>query len=351
MARVNIEDSLYRDNRFIELYIKLGSLETALGALIRVWSVAQKFYLLDDRRIPIEEWKKQKLNDSVIDVGLAENVNGRVRVAGSDEQFKWLAQRVDAGRKGGQSKGKQSKLPDDIAIQRESARAALNAAVNRGVVEKPSSCTQCGKTGVVIEGHHDDYSKPLEVFWVCKDCHTEVHRAIRTSTAEQSPPPAKRKQAVAKQPQAEAKPSSLPPSLALAPTHHSLKKEESISSKSSAPPGDARAKIAYFADQWKAKYKANYTVIPKEAGLLTRSFKEIGFEKFISLVDAYFQMHEAVFLSKRHDITSLVMNVPKVSHFAQTGVKVTRHDVQQIELREHNTNVFSKLAKERSHES
>lgn len=106
MARINIEDSLYQDHRFLSLCIKFGSIETALGAMVRVWSVAQKFYVLDDRKIPREEWVKQGLNDAVIEVGLAENVDGRVRVAGVDEQFKWLLQRIEAGRRGGQAVGK-----------------------------------------------------------------------------------------------------------------------------------------------------------------------------------------------------------------------------------------------------
>lgn len=110
-------------------------------------------------------------------------------------------------------------------------------------------------------------------------------------------------------------------------------------------------KIAYFCEQWAGKYKARYTVLPKEAGLINRSFKGMGTDKFKSLVDAYLQMHDGYFLSKRHDITSLVMNVPKVSHFAQTGIKVTRHDVNHMELQDHNTNVFTRIAKETKNEN
>ena len=35
-------------------------------------------------------------------------------------------------------------------------------------------CLVCGST--VVEGHHEDYMKPLEVVWLCKIHHEDVHR-------------------------------------------------------------------------------------------------------------------------------------------------------------------------------
>ena len=37
------------------------------------------------------------------------------------------------------------------------------------------NCSVCNSTNIV-EGHHDDYTKPLEVRWLCKACHKEWHR-------------------------------------------------------------------------------------------------------------------------------------------------------------------------------
>ncbi len=55
------------------------------------------------------------------------------------------------------------------------ATALLNQAVSRGVVQRPSFCSVCGISGVRIMGHHDDYSKPLKVRWVCQSCHQYIH--------------------------------------------------------------------------------------------------------------------------------------------------------------------------------
>jgi hypothetical protein len=59
--------------------------------------------------------------------------------------------------------------------QKDRARKALSAAVRRGVLDRPDSCSRCGGPGRP-EGHHDDYTRPLDVAWLCKPCHVAEHR-------------------------------------------------------------------------------------------------------------------------------------------------------------------------------
>lgn len=109
MARINIDDSLFKDTRFFELAIKLGSKTTALGAVIEAFIVAQEFFLNKETHqlIPFEEWEKQKLHNALIEVGLAKKITNKgVYVSGANKQFSWLLQRVEAGRKGGKNKAK-----------------------------------------------------------------------------------------------------------------------------------------------------------------------------------------------------------------------------------------------------
>lgn len=56
--------------------------------------------------------------------------------------------------------------------EKHKARYKLRAAVKYGKVLK-SSCEVCGNSKV--EAHHNDYSKPLEVVWLCKRHHADIH--------------------------------------------------------------------------------------------------------------------------------------------------------------------------------
>jgi formylmethanofuran dehydrogenase subunit E len=58
------------------------------------------------------------------------------------------------------------------------ARQSLATAVKSGKVVKPMSCSECPETHR-IHGHHEDYSKPLDVEWLCPRCHGKRHRKHR----------------------------------------------------------------------------------------------------------------------------------------------------------------------------
>ena len=53
------------------------------------------------------------------------------------------------------------------------ARSYLNTYVNRGLINK-EPCSKCNNP--IAEAHHEDYNKPLEVIWFCRECHLEYHK-------------------------------------------------------------------------------------------------------------------------------------------------------------------------------
>ena len=63
------------------------------------------------------------------------------------------------------------RYPDHV-----SARATLENAVRTGKIEK-NVCEVCGDKNTVA--HHDDYSQPLKVRWLCHKHHREIHGNLR----------------------------------------------------------------------------------------------------------------------------------------------------------------------------
>ena len=63
----------------------------------------------------------------------------------------------------------------DEQKRRSNARCTANAYQKRGKLV-PEPCLICGDPNT--QKHPVDYNKPLEVVWLCRDCHSEVHHSI-----------------------------------------------------------------------------------------------------------------------------------------------------------------------------
>lgn len=65
--------------------------------------------------------------------------------------------------------------------QDERVHSITTQAIQNGEL-LPEPCESCGHSGTSEDGrnevhaHHDDYNKPLDVRWLCKDCHHEWHK-------------------------------------------------------------------------------------------------------------------------------------------------------------------------------
>lgn len=59
--------------------------------------------------------------------------------------------------------------------EKHAARAQVRNAIRDGRLQR-QPCEACGKKA---QAHHDDYTKPLEVRWLCPRDHSDHHIALR----------------------------------------------------------------------------------------------------------------------------------------------------------------------------
>lgn len=59
--------------------------------------------------------------------------------------------------------------------EKVAARSKLNDAIKLGKIER-GDCEVCGRADA--HAHHEDYSKPLDVRWLCSRHHTDEHQEM-----------------------------------------------------------------------------------------------------------------------------------------------------------------------------
>lgn len=90
------------------------------------------------------------------------------------EKYKETAKRYNQSKRGREVRRKASKKYWDANSKKNSARKKVRTALRNGSMVRPNKCSMCGKQ-CKPEAHHEDYNKPLDIIWVCKSCHTNIH--------------------------------------------------------------------------------------------------------------------------------------------------------------------------------
>ncbi len=60
---------------------------------------------------------------------------------------------------------------------KRSARSKVSNALRDGRIQKPEFCEDCG-TKEKLEAHHQNYTKQLDIRWLCTLCHGKTHRIV-----------------------------------------------------------------------------------------------------------------------------------------------------------------------------
>lgn len=63
-----------------------------------------------------------------------------------------------------------------VSIEACRAQWKVKEAVRTGRLIRPTKCPRCGEQRLKIHAHHIDYTKPLDVEWMCSRCHGLTRR-------------------------------------------------------------------------------------------------------------------------------------------------------------------------------
>lgn len=88
--------------------------------------------------------------------------------------------------------------------------------------------------------------------------------------------------------------------------------------------------ISIYCDNWRKRYGTRPPVGGKVAGQFKNFVKDHGSERAEALVLAYLQMPDNWFVTKRHDVTTLLSNLNAVAQFLDTGNMVTRAHLNEL---------------------
>lgn len=62
-------------------------------------------------------------------------------------------------------------------MNKKESKLIYKRALRNKILVPPYQCSQC-KLNYIYKmcGHHEDYSKPLKVIWLCRNCHSKIHK-------------------------------------------------------------------------------------------------------------------------------------------------------------------------------
>jgi hypothetical protein len=265
MARINIEDEIFKDDSFVELLLKFGCKTMAIGAVVETFILAQKHFKDESngRLIPFKEWEKFKHSQAIFESGLAVKFENGIYVRGSKEQFKWLLQKINAGKSKSEAKINQLKKARE-AKKHLNGSERLKTELNVSEPPTPTPTPTHSHTPTILSKFQKNEITPSAT---------------------------------------QAKPDSFGSNIA----------------------------IGLYYDLYKEKYSGKAPLTGKHYSLIKNIIKSNGLERTNQLLEAYFQMPDAYFIKKRHDIETFNFNLNQVAHFADTGAIITNQQVKQAD--------------------
>lgn len=288
MPRINIEESLWRDNRFQDLLILVKNRHIAKGMILELWIVAQKFWLASKGcGIPKPAWEKEGLPNELIQAGLARDDGEFVYAIGSKEQFAWMDAASAKGKFGGPA-------------------AAKSRVENKGKLKRPKS-SQHVPARPSTSSISTSFSASASTSASCSDSKDKILYSVGAQ-----------------------------PPLAL----------ESVKS----PIGFFIANYVN-AYQLRYGMNARPALSGKVQGQIKRFLSDTPLERACQLAQTYLQMNDAWFVTKAHDFGTFVENLSKIGLALDTGKSATQTEARNLDRKQSNYNAFAHLIDDDGKES
>jgi hypothetical protein len=74
------------------------------------------------------------------------------------------------------NRGAQSQRYRDKYIKKNRAQQLVYLNIKKGRLIKPKICSDCGHKNKYIHAHHPNYNQPLDIIWLCWECHNYIHQ-------------------------------------------------------------------------------------------------------------------------------------------------------------------------------
>lgn len=62
--------------------------------------------------------------------------------------------------------------------EKHKCRRITYVAIKKGILIRPTQCCSCS-VPCKPHAHHEDYSNPMDVTWLCRGCHLKVHGKMK----------------------------------------------------------------------------------------------------------------------------------------------------------------------------
>jgi hypothetical protein len=120
-------------------------------------------------------------------------------------------------------------------------------------------------------------------------------------------------------------------------------KQKTPRAKKTAEPSQANVVIAAYCDAWQDRYKAKAIITRQHAGTISTLLKSMSADKLTELVKAYLRMNDTWFIKQRHDLMTFQRSISQVSHFSQTGARITNSRLQQMDRLGDNMDLMERV--------